>query len=74
MNAARGEKGLIDHSFPASRRFDLIEIKDIVEEAFALAFVIIGVFPMFAVMFVIIVVVAMLSVVRDSGGTFDEFV
>jgi hypothetical protein len=51
-----------------------IEIEDVIEPAFAFAFVVIGVFPMFAVMLVIIVVIAVLPVVGDPGGTFDEFV
>jgi hypothetical protein len=52
----------------------LIEIEDVIEPAFAFAFVIIGVLPIFTVMFVIIVVVTVLSVVGDPGGTFDEFI
>jgi hypothetical protein len=51
-----------------------IEIEDVVEPAFAFAFVVIGVFPIFSVMLVIIVVIAVLPVVGDPGGTFDEFV
>jgi hypothetical protein len=52
----------------------LIEIEDVIEPAFAFAFVIIGVFTIFAVMFVIVVVVSVLPVVGDHGGTFDELV
>jgi hypothetical protein len=52
----------------------LIEIEDVIEPALALAFVIIGMFPIFAVMVGIVVVVTVLSVVRDPGGTFDEFI
>jgi hypothetical protein len=45
----------------------LIEIEDVIEPAFAFAFVVIGVFPIFVVMLVIIVVIPMFSVVGDPG-------